>query len=112
MRASRTPSSAESASSAVVSSASGVSQTVTSSATVDERIDVVAQDARGEALVGDDQPRRRCPSRSHVYVSRDVLDRAGLALERDEVADAQRLGDREHKPGDRRSRASGGRRSR
>ena len=61
---------------------------------------VVAQDARGQALVGDDQPRVGARAQPRVG-ERDVLDGAGLALEGDEVADAQRLGDREHHPGDR-----------
>ena len=60
---------------------------------------VVAQHARGELLVGDRDPLagRGCAGR---VGERHVLDDAGVVLEADVVAEAQRLGDGEHQPGD------------
>ena len=60
---------------------------------------VVAQDACGQALVGDDQPRVGARAQPRIG-QRDVLDGARLALEGHEVADAQRLGDGEDHAGD------------
>ena len=60
---------------------------------------VVAQDPAGQPLVGDHDPLlgQRAQDRE---VQPHVLDDAVVLLERDPVADAQRLGDREHDPGD------------
>ena len=61
---------------------------------------VVAQDAGGEPLVGDDHALVRGGAQDGE-VQPHVLDDAVVVLERDPVADPQRLRDREHDPGHR-----------
>ena len=61
---------------------------------------VVADDPAGQALVGDQQARVGAGAQPRVGQP-DVLDGPGLALERDEVADPDRLDDRQQDPGDR-----------
>jgi hypothetical protein len=65
---------------------------------VGEADGVVAQDAGGQPLVGDDRPRVAACSQPRVG-QRHVLHGPGLVLEGHDVADAQRLRDRQHDAG-------------
>ncbi len=91
--------SSRSASSARARSAPAGSQIETSSPTASRLERVVAQDPAREPLVGDHDPLLGERAQDGE-VQPHVLDHAVVVLERDPVADAQRLGDREHDPGD------------
>ena len=93
------PVSSSSAAIARSTSASGGTHTETSSATRSTFSVSFLRIAAGELLVRDHDPLlgRRAQDR---VVEADVLDDAVVALERHPVADADRLRDREHDPGD------------
>ena len=93
------PVSSRRTSSARGTSAPAGSQIETSSPTALGLERVVAQDPAREPLVGDHDPLLGQRAQDRV-VQPHVLDDAVVVLERDPVADAQRLGDREHDPGD------------